>query len=121
MDEDQTQNEENNEEKNEPAKLEFPEGAAFLYFSPHAESAVTRFGSSSLIGATRGPKGYVINPDAVVAIPVQEVRRFISEYRKAVANESLVQKDEDAYNAFRESRKTKTKEASKDSSERKGD
>lgn len=89
--------------KEEPAK--------FRYFSPGPTSAVARYGTDTLIGATRTPDGYVIDPEAVVAIPVDEVRRYGKEYRSHLKSQSLVERTAEDFEAAKAARRQKASDA----------
>jgi hypothetical protein len=69
----------------------------FRYFSPAAGHVVSRPGTGSQIGATRGPSGFVVNPDMVVPIPVSEIQRFAKEYSDALRNKELVERTQDDF------------------------
>lgn len=64
----------------------------FRYFSPSEGHVVARFGTGSNIGASRGPNGFVVNPDMVVPIPVSEIQRYTKEYADALRNKELVER-----------------------------
>lgn len=81
----------------------------FRYFSPNEGRAVARFGTGSTIGATRGPAGYSINPDAVVPIPESEVAKYAKEYRDALRHGDLTERTEADYQAFEEARRPRPK------------
>jgi acyl CoA:acetate/3-ketoacid CoA transferase beta subunit len=77
----------------------------FRYFSPIAGHAFKRPGTSTFIGATlvKG-KGFVINPDAVVAIPSAEVSKYLKDYNNGKRREEireLTLADFEAYQAAR--------------------
>ncbi len=73
----------------------------FRYFSPVEGHAVARFGTGSTIGASRSPSGFVINPDAVVPIPKDEVARYAKEYADAIRHGELLEKKQADYDAFK--------------------
>ncbi len=82
------------------------------YFSPVAGRVVERFGSGGTkIGATRTDKGYVINLDAVVAIPLAETKRYIKEYRNLLRDRGygpdLIERTKRDYDAWLAKRKAK--------------
>lgn len=76
----------------------------FRYFSPAKGRVVPRYGAGSFIGASRGPKGFTVNTEAVVAIPVTETNRFHKEYRKAVELKDLVERTKKDWEAWQEKR-----------------
>lgn len=61
----------------------------FRYFSSVKGAAVPRFGSTSFIGAARTPRGFAWNLDAVVAVPVEEVNRYLREYNRVLRSDAL--------------------------------
>lgn len=69
----------------------------FRYFSPVDGHVVARFGTGSNIGASRGPNGFVINPDMVVPIPVSEIQRYTKEYSDALRNNELVERSQEDF------------------------
>jgi hypothetical protein len=82
----------------------------FRYFSCVEGCAVRRFGTDATIGARLVPgEGYVFNPDAVVAIPEAEVRRYTREYANALkvspltGKASLVERTEKDYEKYQAS------------------
>lgn len=63
---------------------------------------VTRFGTGTMIGATRSklePTVVVYDPTAVVGIPHDEYRKHQRAYDRALANGSLVERSADEYRA----------------------
>jgi hypothetical protein len=79
----------------------------FRYFSPAPRCAVTRYGTEMLIGATRTPNGYVVDPEVVVAIPEAEVQRFGKEYRSHLNSQSLIERTEKDFEEFKAKRTAK--------------
>lgn len=77
----------------------------FKYFSPGADRAVSRYGTGTLIGGIRTPDGFVVNPEAVVAMPVAEFNRYRREYLAAVKCGDLYERDEAQYTEWVAKRK----------------
>lgn len=78
---------------------------AFKYFSSVEGRIVTRFPSlrspvAQYIGARREGKKIIWNTDEVVAVPQTEFRKFRAEYRRALRDKSLVERDEKAYKGW---------------------
>lgn len=70
------------------------------YFSCVEGAAVTRYGTDRFIGARRtADKGMVFFPERVIAIPDDEAKKYVREYRNAVRNRVLVVRTEDDFNA----------------------
>lgn len=70
-------------------------GFAKYYACNPEHGVVSRFGTSTFIGAERdpaNPRAVKFDPSAVVGITVLEYARYRKEYDKAVANKSLVEK-----------------------------
>ena len=78
---------------------------AFHYFRAVQGKAVPRYGSGSFIGATRGKKGFTINPKVVVAIPRKEFLPYQKAYRSALRHKSLAKATDAEYSAYLEGRK----------------
>jgi hypothetical protein len=69
-------------------------GTLFVSCNP-AAGPVRRYGSASMIGATRDPKTPKIvayDPEAVIMIPGDEAREYAREYRKAIASKDLIKR-----------------------------
>lgn len=81
----------------------------YRYFSPSPGHAVARYGTTATIGATRGPHGYVINPDSVTAIPITETQRYAREYLKALERKELVERSKEEFDAYQAKRKVERK------------
>lgn len=71
----------------------------FRYFSPMPGCAVARYGTGAHIGATRTPTGFVIDPEAVVAIPESEVLMYSKEYVDAVRHSELRERKQEDFDA----------------------
>lgn len=71
----------------------------FRYFSAVEGHLVARYGTDLQIGATRGPKGWEINPDLIVAVPMDEVRNFVREYGDALRRGELVKRTQQEFDA----------------------
>ena len=80
----------------------------FRYFSPVEGRVVQRFGSDSYIGASRGPKGYTINLDAVVAIPEAELAARPKSWRNLLKRGDLRERTREEYEAFQKKRQAKS-------------
>jgi len=76
----------------------------FKYFSAEPGRAVARFGTGSHIGATKTPKGFVINSELVARVPETEVLKFSKEYRQAVVNGDLRERTKEDYDAQQKAR-----------------
>lgn len=79
----------------------------FRYFSCVEGSAVRRFGTDAHIGAKVVPgEGYVFDPEAVVAIPASECRRYVREYNNVLRRNgrtgrpALIERTEKDYNKY---------------------
>ena len=83
----------------------------FRYFSPVEGRVVQRFGTDAYIGASRGPKGFAVNPDAVVAIPVTEITPRLKTWRNLVSRGDLVERTEQDFVAWQGERKRRTEVA----------
>lgn len=62
----------------------------FRYFRSVPGAAVLRYGTRSYIGCVRTMTGFVWT-DEVIAIPALECRRFVREYRRALADKALIE------------------------------
>ncbi len=63
-----------------------------LFVSSVQDHPVTRFGTRTIIGATRSSKTPTVvtfDTSAIVAIPIEEYERFSREYDRALGNGSL--------------------------------
>ena len=80
----------------------------FVYYSPNKGRVVARFGSSTFIGASRGPKGFRVDPNAVVAIPANEARIHLVSYRNAIRHKDLVERTKGHYDAYQAARTAKS-------------
>lgn len=78
----------------------------FHYFRA-GRGVVARYGTDAFIGATRGPKGFVVNPDAVVAIPETELRVHRKSYASDVRLGALKRATAAEYQAYQDRRRTK--------------
>lgn len=77
----------------------------FVFVSSVQGKLVTRFPSlrqpvAQYIGATRKGKEIVWNPEAVVAIPMQEWNRYRREYKRALEQGSLKRRTEAEHKAW---------------------
>lgn len=86
------------------------------YFSPMPGRAFRRPGSDQFIGASRTPKGFVINPEAVVAISDTEMMPFRKDYNQAVRLGDLKRRTKKEYEAWQQLR---TRRSEKKAAERK--
>lgn len=86
-----------------------------IYVTPKKGATVPRFGAprGTYIGAKRGGKQIEWDEGRIVAIPVDEYRRFRAEYDGAIADGSLRQHKAEAYEAQVEKRKEASAEAKK--------
>jgi membrane protein involved in colicin uptake len=86
-----------------------------LYVTPRRGATVPRFGAprGTYIGARRVGKQLEWDEERIVAIPVEEYRRYRAEYEGAIADGSLKKHDADAYKAQQEKRKAANAEAKK--------
>lgn len=81
--------------------------ADFRYFSPVRGHAVPRFGvKGQFLGAQRTEKGFEWNEEAVVALPVAELRRYLREYNRILKPSrgvpGLVERTEADYKRWQE-------------------
>lgn len=75
------------------------------YFRPVAGRAACRFGTTTFIGATRSPNGFVINTDVVVAISDTEVAPHRKSYANYIKHGDLKKATAADYTAYLDSRK----------------
>ena len=88
----------------------------FVFVSSVQGKLVTRFPSlrqpvAQYIGATRKGKKIEWNPEAVVAIPLQEWNRYRREYKRALEDGALKKRDEAAHKAWLQKQKQADEEA----------
>lgn len=93
-------------------------GKPQLHYFKSVNGVTARYGTDSYIGARRGPKGFVVNRDAVVVIPHAEFRQHRKAYGNALRNKDIERVDEAAYDAYQAKRKAdaeaKAKQAKED-------
>lgn len=63
-----------------------------LFVSSVEGALVTRYGSRTLIGATRTPTSIEWDTELITAIPTDEYERFRREYDRALRDGSLVER-----------------------------
>ena len=63
---------------------------------------MARFGTSSYLGCTRGPKGFQWTPDEVSRVPTVEVMRNLKSYRRLLDCGDLVETNEAAFDSWTE-------------------
>lgn len=94
----------------------------FVFVSSVKGKLVTRFPSlrqpvAQYIGATRKGKEIVWNPEAVVAIPLQEWNKYRREYRRALEQGSLKKRTEADHKAWLQKQKQADEEAKRKAEE----
>jgi hypothetical protein len=78
------------------------EKSQFRYFRSVEGKVVGRFGKDSYIGVRRTKEGWDWNTEDVFAIPTEECRRYVREYKRALKSGALIEvtkKDFDQVNA----------------------
>lgn len=84
------------------------------YFRPVEGRAARRYGTDAFIGATRSPKGFVINTEVVVAISDTEIAPNRKAYSNYLRHGDLQKATKAEYDEYQAARKKKSEQVAKE-------